>query len=449
MDCPVEGCPKQNMAWLQLHLRRRHYLTDTHLYMEKAKLKAINKRLEAIRPAPDPDEEQTSKLQELERKIAELNRVAQTLTGDRHPAGAAMHESSEFPSPFDQLLDEYQQYCCGLTSDAKLLDNACQHAARVQKWIMFVHGRQSTPSVKLTFMSNCQLTWKWLKQLHKSNYSRLTVKAYIDAAANFLHYLGEMKPPRANSRDIQGAKKYSDTMGFLLGYIYMVTGHRRGVLTNMTVQDFGRCQSSPTGGYLVPVASHKTSAKFGRASLPLRKEELSWFLAFSAHRSRLPGYAEKPRTFFFNSSGRPLSHVGEYICRAWKSLHLPGNPTVTLIRSSVATLVSDRPEPERQRVAQAMCHDLATAERFYMADLNPAKSHESRKIVEQCLTESTPIQEAPQDSDDSGEGTSRQVHVSSAHRKRRLVFLETNVVQEGTSRESPASRTARVPLSMS
>ncbi|KAG7460028.1 hypothetical protein MATL_G00216780 [Megalops atlanticus] len=489
MDCPVEGCGKTGMARLKLHLINKHHLRDTEDYMKKAKLAAINERLKAFDPQWSPDEGEVSKVEDLQSRVAQLERRLQSLTGEQPLPGPATDEAPSPPSAFEQVLEDYTQYCCGLSREPEALDNASQQAARVREWLHFISSSHGTPSAKMRFLANVHLTGKWLEKLSQSNYSRLTMRAYIDAAVNFLTYLEEMSPPKVKlpaaarrtlcgifrvakegltpditlSRQEQKAKKsdrilsredmrtflfaakekiprllaklrrhpknrdvFADTVGFLLGYMYMLTGHRKEVLINMTTKDFNQCKSDPRGVYLVSITWHKTSAKFGRASLLLRKDELEWFIKFSAVRSSLPGYGEKPKTFFFNSSGHPLNRVRDYIVKVWSSLHLPGTPTVTLIRSSLATLVSDLPENKRQQVARATCHDVATAERFYVAELDTQKSHESQNIAEQCLRASTPTHDAAEDSDDPGLGTSSQVYLPSARRKRRLVILDSD-----------------------
>lgn len=90
--------------------------------------------------------------------------------------------------------------------------------------------------------------------------------------------------------------------------------------------------------FVSQVEQHRTEDTFGRALIPLYKEEYRWLNRFIYHRHSFPcGDAE---LFFSNNNGGLCGNLLESFQASWKRFGLPGTPTFTLIRTSISTCVS-------------------------------------------------------------------------------------------------------------
>ncbi|XP_077385464.1 uncharacterized protein LOC144023655 [Festucalex cinctus] len=154
--------------------------------------------------------------------------------------------------------------------------------------------------------------------------------------------------------------------GYLMGYLALLTGHRLVVLQNLCTQDVMKCHGWHRGQrYMLLIDDHKTAKKLGQATVNLNLSEYNWLKELCS------GYCCRagPKRFAFHEpSGEPVVKAVNYLDAAWCDASLPRPITFGLIRSVVwthATLYLS--EEQRRRVAKSMCHDPATAERFYVA----------------------------------------------------------------------------------
>lgn len=90
--------------------------------------------------------------------------------------------------------------------------------------------------------------------------------------------------------------------------------------------------------FFVPqVSQHRTKETFGRALIPLNKDEYPWFCHFIPCRHNLPCCDSK--TFFANSNDGPFTNLLKSFQASWKCFGLPGMPMFTPVRSSISTCV--------------------------------------------------------------------------------------------------------------
>lgn len=85
------------------------------------------------------------------------------------------------------------------------------------------------------------------------------------------------------------------------------------------------------------VSQHRTKETFGRALIPLNKDEYPWFCHFIPCRHNLPCCDSK--TFFANSNDSPFTNLLKSFQASWKCFGLPGMPMFTPVRSSISTCV--------------------------------------------------------------------------------------------------------------
>lgn len=83
--------------------------------------------------------------------------------------------------------------------------------------------------------------------------------------------------------------------------------------------------------------NHKTNRSFGVAQLYLKSDEFQWLTRWIAVRA---GLGPSCDLVFFTPGDGPVKKLVHSAQRAWKEMGLAGRPTMTDIRTSVATLVS-------------------------------------------------------------------------------------------------------------
>lgn len=175
--------------------------------------------------------------------------------------------------------------------------------------------------------------------------------------------------------------------GYLAAFITSLYGHRPGVVTNMLLKEVARAQQegSPEKGYIINVAQHKTAHVFGAAQLFLLAEEFSWIQRWVALRPSIQPKACNDLVFFTAGKG-PMKNLNGYFQRAWAEMGLPGRPTFTDVRTAVSAHGKNLHSPEVRRLMTTyMCHDEATADKFYALSLSNDQSREMRAMFEATL----------------------------------------------------------------
>nr|XP_021331040.1 uncharacterized protein LOC110439393 [Danio rerio] len=191
--------------------------------------------------------------------------------------------------------------------------------------------------------------------------------------------------------------------GFLTGYLTSIPGHRCGVFQNLTIQEVEEASRSPDeSSYVNNITTHKTNRAFGAAQLSLNREKYSWFRRFLALRAGLPG-GSQATYFFFTSRASPCRTLNKHFQSAWVSMGLPGKPTFTDVRTAIATHAKNAHSSEdRRKVAQFMCHDTSTSDKFYALHLGPLQAREPRRLFERALVEEEEEEEEEEDGEAAG-----------------------------------------------
>ncbi|KAM7401468.1 hypothetical protein PAMA_005597 [Pampus argenteus] len=204
---------------------------------------------------------------------------------------------------------------------------------------------------------------------------------------SFLYAARRRIPMLMDAIDKGGHQKdeHSTLMGYLMGYLCVISGHRSVVLTNMTKEHVANADQWNNGTrFQVLVDEHKSVRTFGQASLVLNCIEFSWLRWF--HDGKCCSRGKDSANIFHTFQGCKLSKPSRFLHLAWSDAGLKGPVSFTLIRSSVATQAERHlSETERRKVARAMCHDPTTAERFYVALPTRETAYENRKLRMKAL----------------------------------------------------------------
>ncbi|XP_073802842.1 uncharacterized protein [Danio rerio] len=392
----------------------------------------------------------------------------------------------------DLLLGEFEGYQLGSEPTARLRNNVTSKLGRIKAFLGYMARGTAEPG-NFLFLNQPARIRAWAALLGQTRMAEPTRQHYLKNVAQFLDYLSETPPAacqlsstalvlirrevRALIRGIRrrvvvhevrtkqakesrlipkaslvrchrtagrkipalldslesnpSTRQQWRFYGFLTGYLTSISGHRCGVFQNLTIQEVEEASRSPDeSAYVINITTPKTNRAFGAAQLSLNREEYSWFRRFLALRAGLPG-GSQATYFFFTSRASPCRTLNKYFQSAWLSMGLPGKPTFTDVRSAIATHAKNAHSSEdRRKVAQFMCHDTSTSDKFYALHLGPLQAREGRRLFERAL-----VEEEEEDGEAAGtESPSRK------GRKR----TETSVTPlEGTSRRTLPWRPAR------
>ncbi|KAL2102325.1 hypothetical protein ACEWY4_001493 [Coilia grayii] len=144
--------------------------------------------------------------------------------------------------------------------------------------------------------------------------------------------------------------------GYFAAFVSSLYGHRPGVITNMLLKE-----------------------------LYLQKDEFAWLERWVSMRPKIKPKAQNYLVFFTAGKG-PMKNLNGYFQQAWAEMGLPGKPTFTDVRTAVSAHGKNlHSAEERAEMAKYMCHDEATADKFYALSLNAKQSAEMRRRFEATL----------------------------------------------------------------
>ncbi|KAE8277833.1 hypothetical protein D5F01_LYC24132 [Larimichthys crocea] len=310
---------------------------------------------------------------------------------------------------FQRLIDDFRKFRLGSQTRKKDKDNARQAASHVLRFCLYMATElpSKTISMDLRFLLQMDKLRTYPVYLAQKGYVPTTVRNMLTNITQFIKHVKcsfqtaskvkstdldkiiyELKTLQGNVHkhvvvhrqkvvkkktevlpaDGSFGKEHCELMGYLMGYLCILTGHRAIVLTNMT-RDQVTSADCWAGGkkYRILVGDHKTMSSFGQAAVCLNKTEFQWVkkVAFG------------------------------HCC-------LRGSVTFGQIRSSVSTQAKNHlTERERKDVANAMCHDPSTAERYYVALPDKKMAYQTRKIRMKALKEA--FMKSSKDSDNTDE----------------------------------------------
>ncbi|XP_059403527.1 uncharacterized protein LOC132137512 [Carassius carassius] len=184
---------------------------------------------------------------------------------------------------------------------------------------------------------------------------------------------------------LQHEKRQLDLFFGLLGGVMIATsGHRPGVIMNLTVEEF-LASKEGKDGHAIFVKKHKTCASFGHAILPITKGEYNCMAEFLKIRESFEG-SQSPH-FFFNSKGGVFKGLLKAFAAAWEFVGLPKPaPTFMALRTSMSTQVQKHlSHKEVQNATALMCHRPQTALKFYKAYCSVEEALELRKSMSNSI----------------------------------------------------------------
>ncbi|CAM4539474.1 unnamed protein product [Leuciscus chuanchicus] len=346
------------------------------------------------------------------------------------------------------IMEEFRVNQLGPDPSSKHKDNVNAKMYRIKKFLQYMAEGKSRLST-LCFLNETSRIHAWISSLRHAKMKETTIEYYVQNVSQFLVFISDTPPPSCRlsktvlfglRREMQSIKKSlkrkvamhrtsvktkkeqrvlskvtilqcqsqakqaipkilsqleSDVAttslqwefyGHLSAYLAALYGHRGGVYQNMMISEVEEAQECPNENvFLINIQLHKTNQAFGPAQIAVTKEEYDWMLRFLKIRRRLPG-GSSAKYFFFTSTTNVCKKLVTYFRHAWKSMGLPGNPNFTDLRTSIASHAKfTHSEGDRLKVSKFMCHDVQTADKFYVTNLSATQALEHRKLFEAAL----------------------------------------------------------------
>ncbi|KAI7808200.1 hypothetical protein IRJ41_020067 [Triplophysa rosa] len=333
----------------------------------------------------------------------------------------------------DDVLEKLREFQEGPDPSRKLKENISGKIYRVKKFLAFMAEGKSNLS-NMVFLNETRKINSWVSSLSRSGVTETTIKHYVDNVSQFIDFIAETPPQTSRlsknvmiglRREMKGLRKSLKrgvamhrtsvkaskeekvlSKGLLLdspgdgptpriqwkfyglfsAFLSSVFGHRGGVFQNMTIQEVMEAKRSSTeNAFLINIKTHKTNELYGPAQIILMEEEYEWVLRFLILKDQLPG-GLGAKFFFFVSTPNPCKNLNNYFQEAWKAMGLPGCPTFTDVRTSIASHANFTHAPEnRLKLCKFMCHDVCTADTFYVTNLTAKQAVEHRRLFEAAL----------------------------------------------------------------
>lgn len=112
-------------------------------------------------------------------------------------------------------------------------------------------------------------------------------------------------------------------MGYIIGYLCILTGHRSIVFTNMTKENVVNCDIWNHGKrFLVLEDDHKTVRSFGQAVFSLNEEEFRWLENLTNCKCCPQGQASD--YVFHTTLGKQIGQAGNFLSLAWADCGMKG-----------------------------------------------------------------------------------------------------------------------------
>ena len=191
--------------------------------------------------------------------------------------------------------------------------------------------------------------------------------ANTDFARNQVKTIGELIEESQNPR--LGQTEYCDSRNFLFIHILAQNGHRSGVITNSTLDEYKKI-SCVDGTYMVAVKDHKTFSHHGQANLCFDESLKAWVDIYVEHARIQVATGDESKALFLNWKGGQMksSDLSSALTSAWRKAGMINNETRisgTLMRKSCTTAIRQYNKDVKGNVAAHMAHSERTADKHY------------------------------------------------------------------------------------
>lgn len=214
----------------------------------------------------------------------------------------------------DHALHCPQRPCCLREADLRAISRRCSAQIKIMRADLIVHRTDAR------------------EKMSRAIVGRGLLCAYMRRARRRIPRVLERLQPSSPYRRVQEAQ------GLIAGYLAIISGHRRGVLANMTAMEVTKAHELRGGYRVISVRDHKTASFFGRAKIALSPQEYAWLGDLMRRRGI------QSDLVFCSPQGALCRGLLTQFRAAWRSLGFVGKVTFGSLRSSLVTHVSSSPD---------------------------------------------------------------------------------------------------------
>ncbi|XP_068696690.1 uncharacterized protein [Montipora foliosa] len=192
--------------------------------------------------------------------------------------------------------------------------------------------------------------------------------AKSEFARNQVKVIGDLIDKGQNSTPL-GQIEYCDLRNFLFIHLLSQNGHRSGVITNSTLDEYKE-MSCVDETYMISVKDHKTYSQHGPANLCFDESLKSWLDIYVEHARQQVVKGGGSTCLFLNWKGAKMqsSDLSSAITSAWRkggTIDKETRISGTLMRKSCTTAIRQYNKEVKGNVAAHMAHTERTADKHY------------------------------------------------------------------------------------
>lgn len=189
----------------------------------------------------------------------------------------------------------------------------------------------------------------------------------FDRSEHLAHAAKLLKQSLARKDSPQVKRDFCMARDYLISSLILDNSTRPGVLSNLTLKEFGEAQKQDEG-WLISVYRHKTDY-MGPALISVTSELHEDMEAYLLWRNKLSGIGKRHEDLFFvswNGNRMTSSMVATQFRKFWNyALNITGPINSTLVRKFTTTTVHQKFPHLKKQTADLLCHSQKTAEQHY------------------------------------------------------------------------------------
>ena len=250
-----------------------------------------------------------------------------------------------------------------LMRDETFKSNVEEMRKRLPRWILSLRKECAEQTVKQHIQDRSSaLTLDDVRKFKTSGHARRCLSILSKPADEILH------------RDFTSARNY------LITLICLGNANRSGVLSELSLDDYGRALSTREPNsktpFVVEVASHKTAVSYGPATISISESEA---LLMDQYLRMRRSVARESDRLFINSTGKRMStsNISNAINTSFTSAGMRKIVSCTSIRKFAVTVTHAKAPHMKSKLSTQMLHSSRTAEKHY---LNVEKGKNAQEV---------------------------------------------------------------------
>ncbi|KAI3367082.1 hypothetical protein L3Q82_008117 [Scortum barcoo] len=204
-----------------------------------------------------------------------LLNVRRSTRATKPEGGHQGHETEE------KVIQDFRKFRLGSRNGRRDLDNAQQASSQCLRYCKYMADGVPGEPADLRFLQSSKLTGadinRVVYELKRLKAGGLQGRGGPPPKGEFRRLFHDLSTCTCTSGTGTTKNEHATLMGYIMGYLCIISGHRAVVLTNMLVDHVSAADSWRGGRrFQILVDEHKTVKSFGQASLVLNGREFDW-----------------------------------------------------------------------------------------------------------------------------------------------------------------------------